>query len=52
MGGGGDGSREMPNMVLWGKVKNSDKLKDVNVYGRIILKWVLVKVVKCELDSS
>ena len=42
----------MPSRVLRGNVKKSDKLEDLSVYGRIISKWVLNKMGKCELDSS
>jgi hypothetical protein len=35
---GGGGDREMPNRVLWENTKKRDKLEDLSVNGRILLK--------------
>jgi hypothetical protein len=46
------GRRVLHTRVWWGNLKVRDYLKDLSIDGRIILKWILNRMVKLRLDGS
>jgi hypothetical protein len=46
------GTRELHTRVWWGNLKKRDHLEDLGIEGRIILKWILNRIVKLRVDAS
>jgi len=44
--------RELHIGLLKDNMKEEDHLPDLGVNGRIILKWILNRMGRCDLDSS
>ena len=45
------GTRGLHTRVWWRNLKKRDHLEDLGIDGRIILKWIINRMVKLQLDE-